>query len=278
MVPTALLVLIGGGVAAAIGYIATRPKSKKPKKPKKPKTGERGGTADTGGTDQTPEEKARILAPQVAAHVAQVGAAYNRDLVRAFQRAAGIKEDGIYGKQTQDALAIYGVPFGAIPPIPKPAGPKEEKADAAIAATLAGQLAMHIQGSGPSYNRQMVRAFQTAAGIKSDGAYGPQTRQALIDAGVPAEAAPDVASAQYTRADVEKFAEAAAQTVRDNPAGYDRAIVRAFQRAAWLPDDGIYGPATRGALIHYGIGESNAPRTQSGKTTAYKAPRGVYKS
>lgn len=54
-------------------------------------------------------ELARREAPQVARHLARKGRLYSRQLVRDFQRHAGIVPDGIYGPRTRDALAFFGV-------------------------------------------------------------------------------------------------------------------------------------------------------------------------
>ena len=52
---------------------------------------------------------ARTMAPVLARMIAQKQFNYSRDSVRAFQRAAGIAIDGVYGPQTRGALIYYGV-------------------------------------------------------------------------------------------------------------------------------------------------------------------------
>ena len=54
-------------------------------------------------------ELARREAPQVARHIARKGRLYSRQLVRDFQRHAGVATDGVYGPRTRDALAFFGV-------------------------------------------------------------------------------------------------------------------------------------------------------------------------
>lgn len=53
--------------------------------------------------------KARNLAKQVAANITNRGTSYSRDLVKQFQRFAGIDVEGIYGGETRGALEFFGV-------------------------------------------------------------------------------------------------------------------------------------------------------------------------
>jgi peptidoglycan hydrolase-like protein with peptidoglycan-binding domain len=53
--------------------------------------------------------RARTLAPRVAENVRTRAYSYNRADVRAFQEAAGLNPDGIYGGVTRDALRHFGV-------------------------------------------------------------------------------------------------------------------------------------------------------------------------
>ena len=56
-----------------------------------------------------PAYAARREAPQVARHIARKGRLYSRQLVRDFQRHAGVATDGVYGPRTREALAFFGV-------------------------------------------------------------------------------------------------------------------------------------------------------------------------
>ena len=85
---------------------------------KKPAIGD-GGMGGGGGKGKppppTPETvegppdtiKAAELAPVVADDLITKGRGYDRTLMRAFQAAAGIKVDGLYGPQTRGALRHY---------------------------------------------------------------------------------------------------------------------------------------------------------------------------
>lgn len=53
--------------------------------------------------------KARSLAKQVAANITNKRNNYARDLLKQFQRAAGIDQDGIYGGESRGALEFFGV-------------------------------------------------------------------------------------------------------------------------------------------------------------------------
>lgn len=54
--------------------------------------------------------KARSTAPKMAEHIKRRGSDYDRKILRAWQRAAALKADGIYGGGTRGALMHYGVP------------------------------------------------------------------------------------------------------------------------------------------------------------------------
>lgn len=53
---------------------------------------------------------ARNMAKQVANHIQTKGSSYTRQIVKDFQKVAGLDADGIYGGGTRGALIFYGVP------------------------------------------------------------------------------------------------------------------------------------------------------------------------
>lgn len=56
------------------------------------------------------EAQARELAPRVAYNLRNRGSRrYDHDLLRRFQRAAGLDADGLYGGSTRGALIYFGV-------------------------------------------------------------------------------------------------------------------------------------------------------------------------
>lgn len=200
------------------------------------------------------------------------------------------------GKPRRRAL-----PPGARPPAPPPpavvppAGPAR-KTESAVgpyspdtAARLAPALVTDLAQRGRTADRELVRAFQAAAGLAVDGAYGPETRGALrywleVAIGKPA----DVPNAHAGTGEVAYSPPdgvARTQRERSTPAaswppvtGYDpnaavfyaplaadavllgRAYrtdaerlraVRAFQLSAGIAVDGLYGPETHGALSYW---------------------------
>jgi hypothetical protein len=140
--------------------------------------------------------------------------------VRTFQGIAQINPDGIVGPQTRQAARVVGVTLPerpttttAAPATPRAAAPAPAAAPAIPVATaptpatspaavlpagynpeLARQLAsqsarnliqMQQQGRLYSYNRDLLRRFQIAAGINADGLYGGGSRGALLYYGAP---------------------------------------------------------------------------------------------
>jgi peptidoglycan hydrolase-like protein with peptidoglycan-binding domain len=67
-------------------------------------------------------------------------------------------------------------------------------------------------------------------------------------------------------------ASVSAHLKRTGKAGYDRRLLRQWQTQAGLTADGLYGPATRGALIFYGQKDPPAAFAGSG-TVPFTAPR-----
>lgn len=65
-------------------------------------------------------EDARMMMPGVAGDLSAHGANYNRTALKAFQRAAGIAADGLYGGRTRGALLFYGAPIVIPPPMTAP--------------------------------------------------------------------------------------------------------------------------------------------------------------
>jgi hypothetical protein len=124
--------------------------------------------------------RADILAPQVAQDIADNGMQYDRDLLRAFQSAAGIQVDGDYGPQSHGALQKHWVPDP--PPALYPAAPTSPRATLGV--PLVFRVAADIRDNGDGYDRQLLRQFQAEAGIRVDGLYGPESARALSAAGL----------------------------------------------------------------------------------------------
>jgi murein L,D-transpeptidase YcbB/YkuD len=50
---------------------------------------------------------AQRAAPKLAAHIAQKKHDYDRKLLKGWQRAAGIEQDGIYGRGSAAAMRVF---------------------------------------------------------------------------------------------------------------------------------------------------------------------------
>lgn len=77
----------------------------------------------------------------------------------------------------------------------------------------------------------------------------------------------------YDAAKARKVAKQVSNHLRNaGIANYSRSVVKAFQRAAGIPQDGIYGGGTRGALVHYGATSAPRPFFKPVQTQPYTPP------
>ncbi len=189
--------------------------------------------------------------------------------------------------------------------------------DPEAAKALSQTLYADLSERGRRADKELLRAFQGAAGVAADGKYGPETKGALnywlyAALGDGAPGAPDAifgrgetiysAPDGIARTNIEVpaeqsgwppvsgydenaaiyYAPLAAEAVR-NGRGYRTnpnkiKAVRAFQLASGLRVDGLYGPTTRGALVYWlqqqSVYTGSAPRSLYGIGTKAYNPRG----
>jgi murein L,D-transpeptidase YcbB/YkuD len=158
---------------------------------------------------------AQKLAPQVEADIKKNGARYNRTLLKQFQSAAGLTADGFYGGYSAGALRYFlqrtppkplvnpaiEKPYQAmsVQPAPSPASPvtpashvvtpspvtpspapvSQGKIDLALAEKLAPEVEKNILAKRANYDRNLLKQFQSAAGLTADGLYGGYSAGAL---------------------------------------------------------------------------------------------------
>jgi peptidoglycan hydrolase-like protein with peptidoglycan-binding domain len=151
------------------------------------------------------------LAAAVVASIKAKGTLYDRKTVAAFQTAAKLPADGVYGpntaaalksagvvppalssksapKSTQPAAAAASAPkvAAAQPAKPVAASPATSKVDIAAAGRMAAGVATNIRKTGAKYDRKGLASFQVKAGLTGDGVYGPLSESALKHFGAAA--------------------------------------------------------------------------------------------
>lgn len=141
---------------------------------------------------------------------------------------------------------------GAAPPVPGHDLPGVAAATEAQVSDILREAAMN-----PPTPRDLApAAAPPAAPRAAPPAPPPSGQYDQTPMGAPAGPAPtgvDSMRAGYNPEMAHRLAMPLAQHITQRRLRYDHAKVRAFQTAAGLPADGIYGPNTRVALAHYGV-------------------------
>lgn len=247
-------------------------------------------------------ERARALALQVAQSIKAQGTAYNRELVAAFQREAGLLTDGVYGPRTAGALKWYTgesisplsgrgfegyAPFGTIK---APSAPPKSASSPKTAPVTAPKTSHNTNSQPPSPDIKQEPPTRPPAAEttkpKAPEAAKPQTpsreNPVTLSAEKPeARKEPPQSQSEPSQASqpteptkrLDRAAELAkqvAENVKARRQAYDRGVVKAFQQTAGLAADGIYGPKTAGAVKWY-TGEVVPPI--SGGALAPYAPK-----
>lgn len=158
------------------------------------------------------------------------------------------------------ALYLFTRGSGDAPPGSPPPLPGTQEGEALR--QLGEKLDADLRARGAQYDRTLLRAFQAAARILVDGLYGPESALALARATgrtapppifLPKEPdAPNPTPPTQEEVDeTRKVAKDVAQDLKAKAQAYDRDLMKRFQRLARLTADGMYGPATAGALQYF---------------------------
>ena len=196
--------------------------------------------------------------------------------VKAFQKASGLKADGVAGKETQDLLFADDTPDAGTTPTPTPtptATPEpsyvipsgkvqrnSEGEDAKLVQSRLKELGYYkgrVDGKFGAQSVVALKKFQEANGLKADGIAGETTYQLLFSFGaVPAGATPtpEFTETPEPAASEEPAAEAAAataapvfETLRKGDKGEGvRLMQEALINLGYLSgkSDGTYGDGT----------------------------------
>ena len=147
---------------------------------------------------------------------------------------------------------------GAAPPAPGHDLPGIAAPDAAAATATEAQVSEILREAAmnPPTPRDLAPPPAPApppahAAPPPSGQYDPTPMGAAPPA--PAPTGVDSMRAGYNPDVAHRLAMPLAQHITQRRLRYDHAKVRAFQTAAGLPADGIYGSNTRVALAHYGV-------------------------
>lgn len=183
------------------------------------------------------------------------------------------------------ALALLALSGGKKRGLPNAAPPLPGTQAGNALAQLAAQVEADLLAHGSSYDHSLLTTFQRAANIVVDGLYGPESALALaralghtapppIYSGASSSTLPPIttpiASSDELDA-VRKLANDVAQEINAKHMSYDHNLVKRFQQAARFPAkgiDGLYGPATAGAVAYYTDSVPPAP--------LYKGADGTY--
>lgn len=246
-----------------------------PPPPPAPTPGQGGSRPAGGAPDRARLERAHGLAVQVAKIIETQGRAHDGKVVRAFQAAAGLRDDGDYGPRTAGAVQWYTgkaiapligrgfesyAPFGSSNAAASPSNAKKPapKAPPLVPPTAPPKTAappVPARPSGPPPNVTPAEKPRTPPPPKSD----PPRVPAIASAAPSTPSIPDTARLDRAAA----LAKRVAESVKTAGKNYDRELVASFQREAGLVDDKQYGPRSAGAVKWY-IDETVLPPSGGG--------------
>lgn len=155
---------------------------------------------------------------------------------------------------------------------PKPKPPSDQDLiNAAVVATQTEPLPPQPSTTTkpPSSSSKPPSSSSTAAPVRPPQASPPPASQT---ASAP-PTGPNPLPAGYNPAKARASAkQVAAHLAAKGRSGYSRDLLKAWQQAAALAPDGIYGGAARGALIHYGVKDPPRPFFKPTNTVPYQPP------
>ncbi len=184
------------------------------------------GTQPPAGFDGT---LASSLAPGLAQHIATKGYDFDRTRLKTFQTAAGLTPDGVYGNDSWGALLYF-------------------TSDAPKALYKPSTPSMYPWGSFVASSPAASSPSPTPPGVIAPAAPPP----VLVAPPDNAQVGP-MPPAGFNPAQAKSLAKGIAANIDTKGSSYDRTRLKAFQLAAGLDNDGIYGGASRRALIFYGV-------------------------
>ena len=174
--------------------------------------------------------RASSLAPALATHIAQKKYDFDRARLVAFQTAAGVEPDGVYGNDSWGALSYFT--SDAPPALYKPGTPTPYPWGKFVSAPPASPAPAALAKSSP------------ASELAPPAAAPPPVDTVQVGPVPPMGFDPPRARS---------LAKGIAANIDTKGSAYDRGRLKVFQAAAGLESDGLYGGSSRRALIFYGV-------------------------
>lgn len=205
--------------------------------------------------------KAAQLAGPMAAQLTSKKYDYARAQLKAFQRAAGVTQDGIYGNDTWGALLYYtsSAPKALFKPTTPTPYPWAYMAQATVAPVI--KVGPAQVSPAPS-----IAPAPPAPPIPELPPLPEPPPDSAPLASAPSSPQPP---AGFNPTSARKLAKQVAAQLDSKGRNYSVVLLKQFQTAAGIAADGLYGGGSRGALIAYGITRPPAPMFKPTTTTPY---------
>ena len=204
------------------------------------------------------------------------------DAVKSFQRANGLKADGIVGELTWAKIESEAVPEEPVENTETSVQPPAETVSGSISEGMEGEDVEKIQkrlqelglygysritGYYGSITEESVKSFQKAYGLKPDGVVGAETMEKLFSTYKETSLIPGMKSDEVTELQTRlKELGYYSYSVDGDYGAKTREAVVYFQRAHDLTADGIAGTQTKQVLYSSGaMTEQDARRSLAAK-------------